>query len=170
MKWANKFDVDLFNSSIRGDLEGVKAALAQGGNVSAWSPDGGTPLLAAALNGHPDICDLLLAHGSNVNEATRSTKETSLHLAGARGDEATVEVLLSWGAAVNPLDYGEQTPLFLACQYGHMNCVLTLLKAGASAILPNFSGMMPIHAAATNNKVEIVKTLLEHGCSPDVVS
>ena len=170
MESESTSDKKLFNAACSGDIEGVIAALAQGGRVTFRSSERFTPLLGAAQNGHADICGLLLAHGSDVNEATRSTKETSLHLAGARGDEATVEVLLSWGAAVNPLDYGEQTPLFLACQYGHMNCVLTLLKAGASAILPNFSGMMPIHAAATNNKVEIVKTLLEHGCSPDVVS
>ena len=46
-------DKKLFKSSFYGDLEGVVDALAQGGRV-AMRTQGGTPLLAAAQNGHTD--------------------------------------------------------------------------------------------------------------------
>ena len=55
-------DVKLYNSSSNGDLEGVVVALAQGGRVAMRSPQGATPLLVAAQNGHSDICGFLLAH------------------------------------------------------------------------------------------------------------
>ena len=130
---------------------------------------GFTPLLVAAKNCHTDICGLLLAHGSNVNEVTYETKATALHLATTRGHNALVEALLSWGAEVSPENNLGWTPLHIACQEGLL-CVLTLLKAGASLTWPTKRGLLPIHIAAQHNRVEVVKTLLEHGSSPDVVS
>ena len=76
MESANAMDVRLFKSSFRGDLEGVMNALAQGGRVAMRSPEGATPLLVAAQEGHADICGLLLAHGSNVNEGFPSRIRT----------------------------------------------------------------------------------------------
>ena len=161
---------DLFISSLTGDIEGVKAALVQGGRVTVRNHQGVSPLLAAAENCHTDICGLLLAHGSNVNEVRPYDKDKALHLAAIKGHNPTVEALLSWGAEVNPQNQIGFTPLHSACQEGHLLCVLTLLKAGASLTLPDKWGSLPIHHAANNNEVEVVKTLLEHGCSPDMVS
>ena len=71
-------DEKLLNSSLAGDLEGVMVALAQGGKVTMRCPQGFTPLLAAAQNGHTDICGLLLGHGSDVNEVQLKSKQTAL--------------------------------------------------------------------------------------------
>ena len=56
-------------------------ALAQGGGVAVRSPQGNTPLIAAAQKGHTNICGLLLAYGSNVNDVDPNTNHTALHLA-----------------------------------------------------------------------------------------
>ena len=163
MENVNTIDAKLYNSSFDGDLEGVVDALTRGGRVAMRSPQGVTPFLAAAELGHTDICGLLLAHGSDVNEVKPKTKSTALHVAAVRGHEAVVEALLSWGATVDPQSHAEATPLHLACQEGHLACVLALLKAGASLYLS-------IHVAAGHNRVEIVRILLNYGCSPDKVS
>ena len=170
MERANPCDRKLYNASLGGDVDGVVAALRDDGRVTHRSPDGFTPLLAAAHNGHTDICGLLLANGSNVNETDLKTKHTALHFAALKGHNNIIEALLSWGAAVDPQDHAGFTPLQASCQDGHLACVLTLLKAGASLTLPNNYGGLPIHHAAGYNRVEVVKTLLEHGCSPDMVS
>ena len=170
MESVSTSDAKLYNSSIHGDIERVIAALAQGGKVAMRNHQGFTPLLVAAYYGHTDICGLLLAHGSNVNEVNPDNKSTALHFAASKGHNASVEALLSWGAEVNLQNYIGYTPLHLACQHGHLICVLTLLKAGASFTLPENWGGLPIHKAASNNRVEVVKTLLEHGCSPNLVS
>ena len=169
MESVDIIDLELFHSSYHGDLEGVMFALAHGGGVAVRS-QGFTPLLTAAQNGHPDICGLLLAQGSDVNEMQLETKGTALQYAAIRGHEAVVEALLSWGAIVDPQDHAGMTPLYAACQEGHLACVLALLKAGASFSLPYNSGGLPIHIAAAQNRVEIVRTLLDYGCSPDMVS
>ena len=170
MESPSTSDMMLFDSSFYGDIEGVIAALALGGRVTMRNPQGFTPLLAAIQNGHADICDLLLAHGSNVNEVMPDKTARALHYAASRGNNATVEALLSWGAEVNLQGFLGLTPLHYACEEGHLLCVLTLLKAGASLTLPNNEGSLPIHVAAHHNRVEIVRTLLEQGCSPDTVS
>ena len=145
------------------------AALAQGGRVAVRNHQGLTPLIAAAEIGNTDICGLLQAHGSNVNEIRLDTKDTALHEAALRGHVALVEALLSWGAAVDPQSHGGFTPLQNACQEGHLPCVLALLKAGASVTLPGQGGRLAIHIAAGKNKVGVVRALLEHGCHPDMV-
>ena len=170
MESGNAVDEKLFDASVEGDLEGVVDALAQGGRVAVRNPEGGTPLLAAAQNGHTDICGLLLAHGSNVHEMQPGTKHTALHLAAMQGHNATVEALLSWGAKVDAPDLEGRTPLYGACQEGHMACVTALLKAGASFSFPAKDGSLPIHVASQNNKIDVVATLLELGCGPNVVS
>ena len=95
MEGVSILDANLFHSSFHGDKEGVMAALAQGGRVTMRNHQGDTPLLAAAAYGHTDICGLLLAHGSNVNEMIPDTKDTALHFASLRGHNASVEALLS---------------------------------------------------------------------------
>ena len=164
------FEPFLYNSARYGDLQGVVAALAQGGRVSVRNHLGLTPLLVAAQNGHTDICGLLLAHGSDVNEVDLTTKMTALHNAAACGCKNVVEALLSWGAIVDKQDQRGTTPLYYACQEGHLACVLALLEAKASVFVPTYNGQLPIHAAAYKNRVEIVKNLLDYGCSLDMVS
>ena len=170
MEGARSVDMKLIISSQNGDIGGVMAALSQGGRVTVRSTQRLTPLLVAAQNGHTDICGLLLAHGSNVNEVKPDIKHTALHLAANQGHNTLVEVLVSWGAEVNPQNYVGLTPLHGACQVGHLLCVLELLKAGASITLPDYQGSLPIHQAAGKNRMEIVRALLERGCSPDTVS
>ena len=169
MESVNNIDMKLLGFSFRGDLEGVVDALAQGGRVAARDPRF-TPLLLAAQEGHTDICGLLLAHGSDVNEVVPKTKNTALHLAAVYGHKAVVEALLSWGAIVDPQDHLGMTPLHVACQEGHLACMLALLKAGSSFSMPDNLGFLPIHVAARHNRVETVRTLLDYGCRPDMVS
>ena len=170
MERANKIDIKLFRCSFDGDIEGVMDALAQGGRVEVRNFEGFSPLLAAAEKGHADICGLLLAHGSDVNEKLPDTKSTALHAAAGRGHRGVVEALLSWGAIVDTQCHIGTTPLYVACQEGHLACVLVLLKAGASVSMQCSTGSLPIHVAAGQNRVEIVRTLLDYGCIPDMVS
>ena len=156
MESVNDINKKLLYSSRDGDLEGVVEALVQGGTVSVRNPLGFTPLLTAAQNGHTDICGLLLEHGSDVNEVTPETNWTALNLAALKGHEAVVEALLSWGANVDLHDHQGLTPLYFACQAGHLACVLPLLKASVS--MPNNNGGLPnpIHIAAHLNSPDMV--------------
>ena len=103
MERTNKFDEKLYNSSLHGDLEGVMAALAQGGRVAVRNSQGFTPLLAAAQNGHTDICGLLLENGSDVNARDRQGF-TPLLAAAQNGHTDICGLLLAHGSDVNEMD------------------------------------------------------------------
>ena len=167
-------DLQLFNSSSSGYLEGVVQALRNGGKVNmrnfhGWTLDHWTPLMAAADKGHTDICGILLAAGADVNEVTTKRKVTALLIAALRGNNTLVKVFLSWGAKVDAQDKGGATPLFCACHQGHLDCVQTLVRAGANFGIPSGGIELPIQVAASRNNVEVVKYLLGHGCTPDMV-
>ena len=88
---------------------------ARGGNPSAPSPDGSTPLHAAVVHGQTLNVEQFLDVGANIN-ATDFAGRTPLQLAITRLDvfEPIVSMLLDYGA--NPLvpDYGGLTAIDLA--------------------------------------------------------
>ena len=69
-------DRALIQAARDGQLEQVRALLAQGANASAANPAGRTPLIAAAYFGNQRVVSLLIAEGVNVDAADT---------AGARG-------------------------------------------------------------------------------------
>jgi tetratricopeptide (TPR) repeat protein len=67
-------------------------------------------LHCAAGNGHKDVVEFLLAHGTDVN-VKNSSGETPLHLAALIGNKDVVEFLLTHGADVSATDAFGYTPL-----------------------------------------------------------
>jgi len=168
MESVNKIDAKLFNSSLLGDLEGVVDALAQGGRVAMRCPQGLTPLLVAARNGHSDICGLLLAHGSDVNEVDLEIKLTALHLAAIGGHEAVVEALLSWGAILDPQGHEGATPLLIAANKGHTDiCGLLLARGSDVNQMEPTTKMTALHCAAFGGHEAVVEALLSWGAIVD---
>ena len=115
---------------------------------------GETPLHSALSTSDRDAHDLvvrvLLAHGADVDVATRPSVETGcfmrdcrtkgempLHRAAAFGTEATVELLLAAGARVDATDANGDTPLAWASWYGRPDSVLRKLCYGKHAIRPD---------------------------------
>ena len=126
MAYWNTFDVELFNSSHDGDLDGVMAALAKGGKVNDKSAEGATPLIVAAQKGHTDICGVLLAHGGNVNDQTSGPGGvTPLIVAAENGHAGICGLLLAYGSNVNGIRPDiKRTPLHYAAQRGHVAVVI----------------------------------------------
>ena len=47
-------------------------------------------------------------------------KNTVLHIASQKGFQQSVEILLQYGADIDVFNDDSQTPLHLACNYGHL--------------------------------------------------
>ena len=60
-------EIEMVLAASRGDVEGVRGALAGGVDVDAVDVDGSTALMAAAFGGHTELAQLLLAQGAAVN-------------------------------------------------------------------------------------------------------
>lgn len=79
--WKEK---PLFSAATKGHIELVKLLLANGANPDASKPDSWTALHTAMVTYHPEIADILINAGANVN-ATSITGATPLMIAIKRG-------------------------------------------------------------------------------------
>jgi hypothetical protein len=80
-----------------GDIDEVKALLAQSPDLSAVDGNGRTALIAAAAAGHPATVKLLAKAGADVNFKT-ANGDTALSMAKKAGHAAVVKALLALGA------------------------------------------------------------------------
>jgi cytohesin len=90
----------LIAAAKKGDIEAVKQHLAAGADVDAKTWDGTTPLHNAAVYGHKEVAELLIANGAEVNAiivSGRNKGKTPLDLAIWRKKTTTADLLREHG-------------------------------------------------------------------------
>ncbi|KAM9326229.1 CARD- and ANK-domain containing inflammasome adapter protein-like [Gastrophryne carolinensis] len=147
-----------------GNLEAVDAMLKKQGRYGAKDMDGCTPVHYAVLSGNMDVVKTLLKAGKNKNlEDKNIWRKTPLHLAAENGHSDLINLLLTNGAAIDPLDGNRDTPLHLACRSGQLSCVQNLVNwaQGQKANLQATNSLKktPLQVAEAENHQEIVTLL-----------
>src|SRR5690606_25586259 len=110
-----------------GNLETVRALLADGADIEMRDEDGRTPLLLATRQDAVEIARVLIEAGADVN-AKDSIQDTPFLYAGAEGRDALLRMILATGKA-NLRDtnrYGG-VALIPAAHHGHPGTVRILL-------------------------------------------
>ncbi|MDA7520850.1 ankyrin repeat domain-containing protein [bacterium] len=90
----------LIAAAKKGDIEAVKQHLAAGADVNAKTWDWTTPLHNAAIYGHKEVAELLIANGANMNAiivSGRNQGKTPLDLAIWRKKNETADLLREHG-------------------------------------------------------------------------
>ncbi|WP_421759398.1 ankyrin repeat domain-containing protein [Devosia sp.] len=137
--WAK---LDPYEAIIVGDLPVLTAAVADGWDGNALSPDGFTPLGLAAFFGNEPAFDLLLPLTHDVNQqATNPQKVAALHAATARRSGAMVQKLLKAGANPNLRQVQDVTALHVAAANGDNPIAVMLLASGADPSLKDAAGL-----------------------------
>ncbi|KAL8808758.1 MAG: hypothetical protein Q9200_004043, partial [Gallowayella weberi] len=164
----------LINAVKQGDNLLLELAIEEGANVNAKGADGRAPLHIAALQGNPDIVQLLVDHHTDPNIKTSIRGEgderryaglkTPLHWACLMGHEDCVRILIDNKADVNAKGYTGRTPLHEAIGYNYTGIADFLLENGALVSISDNEGWTPLHYAAVNGGVEIINTVLDKGC------
>jgi ankyrin repeat protein len=126
-------ELTVYEAAVVGDVEVVRRNIAADpGVVNRLAPDGFNLLGLAAFFSHPDIVDLLLENGADVNlAAANPMKVTAMHAAASSRQTGIIAKLLAHGADPNKVQHGNWTPLHQAAAQGLEDMVRLLLKHGA---------------------------------------
>ncbi len=154
-------------AAAAGNLAAVQLLLEHGARTD-FTDSGGRTLLHllawGAANG-PDIAELLIARGLDVNQADRQRHEVPLHRLARAGRTTALTLLIAHGAAVDARDVRERTPLIFAAEAGNLAAIEALLAAGAAIDASDLDGVTTLSAAVEAAQVEAVAHLLAHHAS-----
>ena len=157
----------LIEASKRGDLFAVAHYLKKfPDSIGARDGFGYTPLHWAAVRGHWEALEMLVAEGAEVN-ALGGDGGTPLHLAAHHDRPDMVRLLLEEGADLAVQNQWGRTPLHVAAR---RNCDLVaalLLSRGADPNATTREGWTPLHVAEMAGHPRVRDLLLAHGSDPD---
>lgn len=123
--------LEIYTAAMLGMKDKVEAFLqSDPAQARAKGAHGISALYHAAITGHIEIAQLLIAGGADVNEGEGGN--TALHGAARFGQAAMAKWLLDHGARVNALDHEKKTPLKLAVEGGHTEAAELLRRHGGS--------------------------------------
>jgi ankyrin repeat protein len=158
-----------------GHIRVIELLVAANAEVNLTAPDnaggdGGTALLWACREEHPDIVKLLIAERASIDQGD-TQGATPLHWACDRGSAECVELLVGANAEVNLTDREGSSALSCACLANSATCVRMLIEAKASVGLTVESPSGgPLLEASGEGFAEIVLLLIEARAHPDQVT
>jgi ankyrin repeat protein len=159
------------DAAQRGDVEAVRALLRDGADANAAQGDGMSALHWAAMNGRPDIVDILLYAGASPEATTRLGEYTALHLASRAGHTEVMERLLAGNADPGRQTTTGVTSLHYAAASGRADAVEVLVRHGAVVDARSGSGeQTALMWAAAYNRVESLRALLDAGADVSLTS
>lgn len=188
-----KTDTDMMTAVKAGDVNAVKAMLAENPSlVNATDDAGNSAILIATYWGKGDVAGVLLAHDPQMNvfEAAAAgqlnrVKQlvednpalihdwshdgfTPLHLAVFFGRRDVAEFLLTRNPDVNAVARNpiKVTPLHSAAAGNQYEICEALIAKGADVNARQEGGFTPLHSAAQNGNLALVDLLLRHGADP----
>ncbi|MBM3847302.1 MAG: hypothetical protein FJ405_13595 [Verrucomicrobia bacterium] len=145
-----------------GEINRVKALIAQGARVGSTNRYGISPLWIACRDGHEAIVQSLLAAKADPN-TLRPGGETVLMTASRTGHPGVVRALLEAGAKIDAKDRRGQTAVMWAAAEGHVQVIESLISAGADFRSPLDSGFTPLLFAVREGRAEVVHRLIKAG-------
>jgi ankyrin repeat protein len=132
-----------------GNVEAAKLLLEAGAQVDAREKLGRqTPLMWAVARRHPEMTELLIDSGADIN---------------ARGAIRDYQRVATAESRAKSLDRGGFTPLLYAARENCRECAEILIEHGADVNKPDPSGVPPLCIAMMNSNWDIAKSLVEAG-------
>ena len=161
---------DLLHAAQRNDATVALAAIEDGVDVNARSPDGTTALHWAVYNGNLALVERLIAAGADV-AAANEFGSTPLAEAATLGNANVLNALLAAGAAADAPGTDRQTALMVVARSGNTAAAEVLIEHGADVnAREQWREQTALMWAAAQSQPAMVELLLEHGAEVDARS
>jgi len=149
------------------NLEKIKKAVEQGGDVNVKDYRDFTPIHIAAFHGPTEVVEYLIDKGADVNSRSNS-ESTPLHSAIAADNFEIAKILIQKGADVNAKTNSGNTPLHETSRSSGTEILDILINKGAQLESKDMSGDTPLLSVAFLRNEAVFKHLLNKGASPCV--
>lgn len=153
-------DRSLTVATIEETVEVQSQTLELGGAVAFVAPE--NPFVRAAQEDNLEALTALIA-GMDVNLRDKRSNTTALEHAVRNANREMVQLLLSFGAAVNAKNTSGETVLMMLDDDATCDLAWDLLNAGADVKLKDDNGNTALMQAATSGNLETLKVLLDAG-------
>lgn len=151
----------LLRAVRNGHVRIARVLLKAGAKANDRGP-GFYPMSAAAARGSPELINLLLRHGADLNSSDEDER-TPLIEAVDEGQLEATKALLKGGANPNAQDELGKTALIHAASDGNRGIVNALLRAKANPNLSDKDDTTPLMWAVIGGHYATTKILLESG-------
>jgi ankyrin repeat protein len=150
----------LIAAVLKNDRAMVEQLLRDKADPNSIDKDNRTPLMHAAIAGHPELCRVLIEGGADVNAQDKGGY-TALHFAAQNSQVLCAEALCKSGASVDIQDSYGNTPLWRAVfsSQGRGEMIHLLLNCGADRSIKNKSGKSPLDLANTIGNYDVKQFL-----------
>ena len=160
---ANQADRRIVDAAKGQDLAAVQALLNEPVDVNIAAPDGATALHWASYWDAPDLVDLLIDAGADL-DATNDYGIAPLALACDNGAGAMVTRLLEAGADPDLARSTGETPLMTCARTGARDAVRALLDRGADVnAAESWHGQTGLMWAVGERHPAVARILVDHG-------
>ncbi|XP_028989349.1 ankyrin repeat and SOCS box protein 3 [Betta splendens] len=156
-----------FLAAQLGHLAVVQLLLKARADVNQLTNDLSCPLYAAVDGGHKEVVELLVRKGAEVNRTHTASCWTCLHQAVYKGYSDIVGILVNV-CNLEAVDDHRISPLFVAAQYGQLECLKVLADAGANVNTQAADLATPLLIASQEGHQACVDFLLDHGADPNI--
>jgi len=163
---ARGIALELDEAAAAGQLARVKQLVDKDPALANnFSPDGFPVFALAAVFGHGEVAEYLLAKGADVNAATNGTGYNALTGAVASGHAQMAGWLLENGANANYRYGGGYSPLLAAAANGHLEIVKMLLRHGADLHVKTNDGKTARSFAEERGHAAVAEFLRSRGAA-----